>query len=552
MIRLDLILAIIEIVLAVALFFLADYFERAKNTKWRLAYLVPLFAAALLCGAAGFDICMLGVYLGGVIMLIGFFRESVKLRKLSCIVAAVSVVISVPVCNLSKTYRAVDYVQDFKEGFSTMKEHYVLAEHKNIDWDALYDEYLPLFREANNEQDEVANYIAWMRFTAEFHDGHIGYSPSDNEAYEKACEQLLGNDYGLSLVTLADGRTVAVNVEPDSAVTAAGITDGTVITAWDGMSIDEAAESAPAYDLAIPMAVYENLLFYKPLYAAGVGGDTVTVSYIAEDGTEKQATLESIGSYSERMEDTISDLNHGVDVGNLKWAEVSDDAVCLRIKAMMSTTKEETDGAYDPMKNGIRSTLSEYEAAGYDKLVIDLRENGGGSGLMVKAIAELFSPVGEHYYCTDALWDEENGCYATDSDGNYIKGKDNYYTGEDIWSGKQIVLLVNAYSASAADHLSTVLGKFDNITVMGFTPSNGSAQGVNGIYLEAGMLQFSSALLLDENGDILIDSAADRISRNPLEITIPFDEAAMTAIFLNDEDYVLKLALQQLGMRNEE
>lgn len=547
MIRLDLILAIIEIVLAVALFFLADYFARVKNTKWRITYLVPLFAAALMCGAAGFDICMLGVYLGSAVMLVGFFRESVKLRKLSCIIAAVAIVISVPVCNLSKTYRAVDYVEDFKEGFDLMKERYVLAEHKNIDWDALYDEYLPLFREANKEQDDVANYIAWMRFTAEFHDGHIGYSPAENETYKKAVEQLMGNDYGLSLVTLADGRTVAVNVEPDSALTEAGITDGTVITAWDGMTIDEAAESSLAYEIAIPMAVQENQLFYKAIYAAGVGGDTVTVSYIAEDGTEKQITLETLGSYQQRAEDTVSDLNRGVDVGNLQWAEVSSDAVCLRIKSMMSTTKEEADGAYDPMKNRIRSKLAEYEAAGYDKLVIDLRENGGGSGLMVKSIAELFSPVGEHYYCTDALWDETNGCYATDENGSYIKGKDNYYTGEDIWGGKQIVLLVNAYSASAADHLSTVLGKFDNITVMGFTPSNGSAQGINGIYLEAGTLQFSSALLLDENGDPLIDAAADRVSRNPLEIVVPFDEAAMTAIFVNDEDYVLNEALKLMA-----
>lgn len=547
MIKLDLTLAIIEIVLAVALYFLAGYFEKAKSTKWRLAYLVPLFAAALMCGAAGFDSCMLGVYLGAAVMLIGFFRESEKLRKLSCIVGAAAIVISVPVCNLSKTYRAVDYVQDFRDGFDTMKQHYILAEHKDIDWDALYDEYLPLFREVNKEQDEVANYIAWTRFVAEFHDGHIGYSPESIAIYDKAVDELLGNDYGLSLVTLTDGRTVAVNVEPDSALTEAGIADGTVITAWDGMTIDEAAEFSPAYDILIPMAVYENTLFYKALYAAGVGGDTVTVSYIAEDGTEKQATLEKLGSYTQRCEDTIADLNRGVDTGNLQWAEVSSDAVCLRIKSMMSTTKEEADGAYSPMQNTIRSKLKEYEAAGYDKLVIDLRENGGGSGLMVKAIAELFAPVGEHYYCTDALWDEENGCYATDSEGRYIKGKDNYYTGEDIWSGKQIVLLVNAYSASAADHLSTVLGSFDNITVMGFTPSNGSAQGVNGIYLEAGTLQFSSALLLDENGDIFIDAAADRVSRNPLEIAIPFDEEAMTAIFLNDEDYVLNYALNYMA-----
>ncbi len=545
--RLDLILAIVEIVMAAALFFVAGYAAKAKSNKWRLLYFLPVLVCLLVTGYTGTDICMAGVYIGSALTLAGFAKDDERIRKISCVIAAICVSASIPACYISPTYREVDYVEDFETGFRSMKIHYVLSEHKGIDWDALYDEYLPMFKEANAERDEVANCIAWMKFTAEFHDGHVGYSPAEDDVSEAATDILCGNDYGLSLMQLSDGKIVAVNVEPESALTEAGITDGTVITAWDGMDILEAAEKSEGFGVLLSHADLDNELFYKAMYAAGVGGDTVTVSYIAEDGSEKQITLEKLGSYSERLLDTMDILHRGVEAGNLCWAQVSEDAACLRIKSMMSTTKEEEEGAYDPMQNSIRENLAEYEALGCDKLIIDLRENGGGSGLMVKSIAELFAPVGEHYYCTDALWDETKGCYATDENGNYIKGKDNVYTGEDIWGGKPIVLLVNAHSASAADHLSDVLRGFDNVTVMGFTEPNGSAQGVNGEYLETGTLAFSSALLLDENGDIFIDAGTDRESANDIDIRIPFNADAVEALFVNDEDYVLNYALDYMA-----
>ncbi len=545
--RLDLILAIVEIVMAAALFFVAVYAARAKSNKWRLLYFLPVLLCLLVAGYTGPDVCMAGVYIGSAVMLMGFAKDNERIRKISCVVAAICVSASIPACYISPTYREVDFVEDFENGFQSMKMHYVLTEHKGIDWDALYDEYLPKFRKANTERDEVANYITWLRFTAEFHDGHVGFAPAANDISEQAMDILCGNDYGLSLMELSDGSFAAVNVEPDSALTEAGITNGTVITAWDGMDILEAAEKSEGFGVLLSHADLDNELFYKAMYAAGVGGDTVNVSYIAEDGSEKQMSLEKLGSYAERLWDTLDIVNRGVEAGNLEWTQVSEDAACLRIKSMMSTTMEEAEGKYDPMQNTIREKIAEYEALGCDKLIIDLRENGGGSGLMVKAIAELFAPVGEHYYCTDGLWDAENGCYATDENGSYVKGKDNFYTGEDIWGGKPIVLLVNAHSASAADHLSDVLRGFDNITVMGFTEPNGSGQGVNGEYLETGALMFSSALLLDEDGGIFIDAGADRESKNDIDIRIPFDKAAVEALFVNDEDYVLNYALAYLA-----
>ena len=106
------------------------------------------------------------------------------------------------------------------------------------------------------------------------------------------------------------------------------------------------------------------------------------------------------------------------------------------------------------------------------------------------------------------------------------------------------MLIVNSGSASAADHLTMVMQGMENVTVMGFTEPNGSAQGVSGVDLRSGMLCFSSSLLLDENGDIFIDSDTQGESGNDIDIKIPFDEEAVRSLFIDGEDHVLNKALQ--------
>ncbi len=550
MIYLDILLTILMVLAALLLYLLAGYAAKAKNPLWRLLYFLPLIVCVLLTGYVGLELCMLGVYLGALVLMAGFVFDKEKIRKAACVLAAVLSLSAFPLCSSMPSYRTVDFVKDFEDGFAYMKAHYILAEHKGIDWDELYAEYLPLFEEANRDRDEVRNAAVWLRFTAEFNDGHTGFSPStireDRELYDKINDYINGNDYGLSLMGLADGSFVAVCVEPDSALTAAGIHNGTVITGWDGMGILEAAQLSEA-NAAFNHADKDNELFAQAIYAAGVGGDSVTLTYIADDGSEQSIILPKLGSYTERMESTMDTVNRGVEVGNLEWAQVSEDACCLRIKAMMSTAIEETEGDFAPMQVGITEKLAEFESLGCDKLIIDMRSNSGGSGNMVKALAELFAPVGEHYYATDGLWDSENNCYATDpSTGRYLAGTRNTYTGRDVWGGKPIVILVNSLSVSAADHLTAILSGFGNVTVMGLTESNGSAQGVGSVALETGMLAFSACLLLDENGDIFIDSGADLESSNDIDIRIPFDTQAVAALFDRDEDYVLDYALDYL------
>ncbi|MBE5866322.1 MAG: peptidase S41 [Lachnospiraceae bacterium] len=529
---------------ALFLYILAGVAVRVISNKWRAVYCVPVLAGMLLLAMCDFEISMLGAYLGAVILLAGFIKDSVKVRRRACVAAAVLGLVTIPVCMMNKGYRCVNYVQDFKDGVASMKDHYILAEHKGVDLDALYETYLPMFEEANRNHDEVQNYIAWASFTAEFHDGHIGFLPNEEETMQAAYERVCGNDYGLALMTLEDGRTVAVNVEENDFFREAGIHNGTVITSWDGYNIAEVAKETLAYHMfAYPLADKDNEDFCRDLFAAGVGGDSVKITYLDDSNVEKELVLPKLGNYYERLKDTLEIINQGVETGHMMWAEIDEETVCLRIKLMMYDSETSKTENYGSMQAEIRAKAEEYKAAGKKHLILDLRGNGGGSGQMVKALASLFAPKGEYYYCTDGLWDDKSECYLKDATGHYVPGKEHYFRGENIWDGP-VTILVNSSSISAADHLTKVMQGMENVTIMGFTEPNGSGQGVGSCLLESGELSFSGSLLLDRNGDIFVDSGVDRESTNDIDVQIPFDENAVRVLFDEGGDYVLQKCME--------
>lgn len=541
---LDLALVILLIVLSAALFIISKIAEKRITQKWRICYAAPAILGLIIVGLAGFEKYMIIAYFAAVILLAGFFKDSGKLRRISCVISCVLAAVTIPVCMLSKDYRGYNYAGDFEFGIEAMEKHYVLSEHKGIDYDALYEEFLPRFEAATRNQDEQESNIAWLEFCARFNDGHVCFAPATDyettmtEIYDK----VLGNDYGLAPMTLADGRTAAVNVAPDSEAARAGIHNGTIITSWDGVSPENIDDEVMKY---FTFADKDNKAFLRTIICGGTGGDSITVGFLDDSGNEKTAVLSKMGAYySGRLKDALDKITGGIETGHLMWTDIDENTSALRLKMMMFDSESMESGEYKFFKDDIITKLEEMKAQGKTHVILDMRDNAGGDGGMVKAIASIFAPVGEHYYCTDALWSDAAGGYATDENGRFIKDVDNYVTGEDLWDGK-LTIIVNHNSVSAADHLVEVMQGMPDVTIIGFTEPNGSAQGVGGAYFDNdSMLGFSGSLLLDENGDVSVDSGADYESGNDIDIRVPFDEEAVRVIFDEGGDYLIQKALE--------
>lgn len=540
---LDIVTLVLLPLMSGGLWFMAGLADRVKNSKWRLLWLIPVASCFLIVYVGGVEKLLIPAYLGAVILVAGFFIPKKKTRRAASAVSWVLVLISLPMCLFNKAYRSVDYVSDFKEGFESMKAHYVLAEHKEVDWDALYEKYLPEFKAANKAHDKVANEIAWYKFCAEFHDGHVNFG-SDEKTRDAAYARVSGNDYGLVICTLSDGRTVAA--ETDSSLEKLGIHNGTEIVSWNGMTPAEADEHNEMKQL-YTFADSDNEKFFEGMFAAGTGGDSVQAVIKDDSGTEKTVTIDKLSdNYYERAKEAYKKLLNGMNVGHMTITKINDTTACLRIKTMSFDSISEKD-KHKKMKEELRKQILDAKKEGVRDIIIDIRENNGGSGTMVKAIGELFAPEGEHYYVTDAYFDHENKCYVSEGNGKWKTAGDVIVDGENILGDEgRIVLLVGSYSVSAADHLTKLMSGFENTTVMGFTGPLGSAQGVSPIKLKSGTFSYSSSLMLNKDGTVYVDCGTDYNADDDAEVIVPFDEKAFREIFDEGNDYLMDTAVKYL------
>ena len=108
---------------------------------------------------------------------------------------------------------------------------------------------------------------------------------------------------------------------------------------------------------------------------------------------------------------------------------------------------------------------------------------------------------------------------------------------------------MNGQCMDAGDGLACHLSKLPNVTVMGITEPNGSNQESGGMCLLPGgaVLSYPVGLVLDENGEPLVDTRSDRVGRNPLDVKIPYDMEAAMKMFSDQGDYELDYAIEYLN-----
>lgn len=539
MLTYDVILCCAFMAAVLFLFFTSKWDVAKYNNKWRLLYLLPTLICIVHALAFGTEFCLSGIYIGALIMLGGYLMLTVSVRKSCSVFAALLCIFTIPVCLFSTNYRTADYLADFENGFTLMKEHYSLSEHKNVDWDSLYEKYVPLFEQVQKEQDENANIATWLQFCNEFYDFHTSYFPlDDSEDIRKAvAESVVGNDYGLSMVQLSSGEYVAVLVEENSQAKNAGIHTGTIITKWDGKVISHLLPAASErMKKCILVGNKENEAFYESLFVPGLGGEQVQVSFLDDNGEEKEVTLSSLGSYYQRFKEAYDILLYKTPRENMSVVQLNTDTVLLNVNMMVSDSQSMETVNYGALQSGIRQQLITYKETGASNLIIDLRNNSGGSSMMARAIVSLFAE-GEIFWAADGAYNEQTGNYET------IKS----YTcmGENLWNGGRIIVLVNSGSNSAANHLIAGMKRLENVTVMGISEPAGTAQGVGDIVLEHGIFSFSKTLVLNENEEIWVDSNESGHCRLPVDEKVELTLNAIEKMFDEKTDYVLEYAVER-------
>jgi len=128
-----------------------------------------------------------------------------------------------------------------------MEQYYVLNNWKDIDYDKIREDYIPKIRDAEKRNDEIAYVTALFEFVYEFGDGHV--SVRGNKAkIDAAMTKYAGKDYGFSMFRTEDGDIVAILVNEESECFKKGIHEGTIITKWNGVPVNQASARVKCID----------------------------------------------------------------------------------------------------------------------------------------------------------------------------------------------------------------------------------------------------------------------------------------------------------------
>ena len=516
--------------------------DNKKLKIWKLACVVPLIISIIHCiifvsGSAFLTLFSFykSIYISAILIALSplLIKKNIvyNIGKIIIIIICIffSVISIYP--NKITNYTRKSLSDAYISLCNYLEKNYIMNEWKKIDYDNLKKEGLDLVKEAELTGDLDKYYEALDNLVDTFHDGHMGLSfYNENQYILKKIKQF--NDYSLSLITLDDGTTIAVDVEDNLEIKA-----GDIITKWNGIPINEAIDNVK---LPISEVLFDNEKIMKTFYLSGVGNDTVTVSYINSNNEETTITLNKIEGSLTRALKSFSTFNHAEDDKLFDYKMLNDNIGYLKIGAeeidSISDNVSYLTGNHKVAREKFRTYLRELRNKGMKKLIIDIRNNAGGYEEVATALASLFTK--EKMYAFSLGIREKNTLKVLE---------DRYVLADGEFSDIEVLVLTNMRCGSAGDGMVLYLSRINDITIAGLTNPAGINQEAGGyIFMpEGAIIDYPIGLVLDQDGNPNIDIDDTRKSRNPVDLKIPLDKEAALKIF-NGIDYELEWAIEYL------
>ena len=531
---------------------------------WRFACVVPFILCVVhlvvhrFTGDTGMTFSLYAAMYGAalLVMLWQFAYKSGKAYTITTVfvnIGAVGALVATLLIPLAispaiHNFTRMSYGEAMKATIDIMKKEYVLADWKETDFDFIEEKVMPLAERADEENNPGYFYTAMVTYAYYFYDRHVIPEALKEDTVKYVTEakrNLAGNDYGMSMCTLDNGNTIAVLVEQSGEAYKAGIRNGTVITGWDGRDIKEATAEVECIYPDLAFAVKENEDFFRPLFLAGKGGETVSVEFMDEDGNRNEAVLNAKGSYKDRLDTAIYRFStqDRMRLDNFECKMLTDTCGYMRVSEEFFNFVQDAismvTGKYPSLVKHLDKELGKLKNEGMETLVIDIRNNVGGVDDISSAVVSMFTD--------ETFFAHGIGVY---EDGKYKVNENHYIHGNGKYQDIEVVVLVNYECCSAGDNMAYNFAKLDNATIMGITVSSGVDQNMGGLCMMPDSdfsLRYPTGLVLAKEGYPLIDTDETRTSNIELDVKIPFDYNAAMHIFGGGaEDYELRYAVEYL------
>ncbi|WP_042169408.1 S41 family peptidase [Paenibacillus gorillae] len=449
-----------------------------------------------------------------------------------------------PVSNFSQ----MSYSDAFVRLNERLSVEYPFGEWKRIDWEGQRQKYEPLFKQAEQTGDKALYYKTLREYLASMRDGHIRIANDklyDNPIYK----QEGGGGFGLSTLRLDNGKVLVTLVLKDSPADRSGIRAGAEITKWNGEEARQAYQNTEWSD-SPNTNQNENVNRGRFMVRAAIGQE-VEVEFKNTGATETViAKLTAYDDQYETLRKTKPQIVRGAP--SVEGEILSNGYGYVRISSFLSNTAVRSE-------NSLKSLLSSHSASdpamilkeqlesfldkGVKGLIIDLRDNPGGEDSLVVKMAGYFVNQGKRYSYA-SYYNRNTGKFERNSGEDYvIKPSQPYFNGK-------IAILVNGRTASSGEGLPLALKGMPNVTIVGFTGTNGSFGIMTSPIIvempEGYTVESADGRALDEKG--IIQGDGDYTGRGGAvpDVIIPLNEETFTAKYVEGQDVELKYAIEAM------
>jgi C-terminal processing protease CtpA/Prc len=383
----------------------------------------------------------------------------------------------------------LSYVEAFDAMIDLLRREYAFTEYKSIDWDAISEAYRPTVVDAERENDAETFGNVLSDIALSIPDGHVS-GPIDYQTFQIETSGGLG----LALRELDDGRVVVSYVRPEGPADLTGIKLGAEILDINGTPIHAALEATRlwtssstdinrrleqlTYVVRFPEQTRVDLQFRNP-EDDEIREETLTTVYDLE-------TFEHSGYAAEEDQQTAGELP-------IEYILRDDGFAYVKIYSF---------------SDDLPLTVSLWErfisrAVFFNALgvIVDLRENGGGSGFLGDQLPAYFFDQ-EYVIGNTARYSERQGAFAVNpaEEERFVLPQSGL-----IYHGP-VAVIVSPNCASACESFAYAMTINNRAAFVGHYPTAGLGGSVVPIAMPEGlMFNYTNSRSLDANGDISIE-----------------------------------------------
>lgn len=454
----------------------------------------------------------------------------------------------------SEDFSGLSWTEAFKRMNEKLSREYAFTEWRDVDWNALYDEYSPLIAEAEDDNSLEDYYLALRRYLWSVKDGHM-HIEGDNLGLE---DKLYGAGFGLTFERLDDGKIIVNWVEDSGPASKAGMKAGAEVVQWNNKPIDKAVAETDTCFALYPPATNEMLgVMQRYFLGRASAGEKKAVSFVNPgESVAVEATVTAV-------KDDMESLQHTYSLVGFPPPENKDGVTSIVVSETLAEGYGyiKIEGEYDLPKNkkGDHTPTLELFQAAVDKfigedapgLVIDVRSNDGGSDEMVaEMMSSLFTESSfyeyQNWYDTEnermeiMLVNEESGGFEDPGKGIEISPGSKRFNGP-------VVALVNPACISSGEGVAMCIDRLPNGEVAGFRGTNGSFGMVYGVMVKMPgdySITYPIGQSLDKEKSIQVESREGKGGITPgIRVPLTAENAIRAG---NGEDVELESAIETL------